>query len=191
MAVEGTIQWAVDAAQKVQSRSQRVFHIALQISANRGYVPIVELLLKFMASTQNFQGSWLQATPLHLAAKNGHSAIVELLLAMANINPDVKDRKPHYTPLMYACWNGHVSIVQQLLARNDVDFNAHGVYEATPLLLACYRNHPEIINLLLAKDSIDINLATLLNDTIHYSCYNGVGQNTETENTHTTCLSVS
>ena len=40
--VEGTIQWAVDAAQKFNLISES-FHIALQIAAKRGHVPIVEL----------------------------------------------------------------------------------------------------------------------------------------------------
>ncbi|KAN0066675.1 Ankyrin repeat-containing domain protein [Elaphomyces granulatus] len=156
--VESTIQWAVDAAQKFNP-IPKSFHIALQIAAKQGHVPIVELLLKVHGINPNFQDGRLQATPLHLAAKKGHSAIVELLLAIPNVNPDVKDRKLDYTPLMYACWKGHVSIVQQLLARNDVDFNARGGYEDTPLILACRRRHLEIINLLLAKDSVDINLA--------------------------------
>ncbi|KAN0074329.1 Ankyrin repeat-containing domain protein [Elaphomyces granulatus] len=158
--VEGTIQWAVDAAQKFNLISES-FHIALQIAARRGHVHIVELLLKVHGIDPNFQGSLLRAAPLHLAAKNGHSAIVELLLAMANINPDVRDargRRRDFTPLMYACWQGHISIVQQLLARNDVDFNARGRHYGTPLVLACLRGHLEIINLLLAKDSIKINL---------------------------------
>jgi ankyrin repeat protein len=156
--VEGTIQWAVDAAQKFNLISES-FHIALQVATQRGHVPIVELLLKVHGINPNFQGGRFQSTPLHLAAEVGHSAIVELLLAVPNIDPDAKDTCLNYTPLMYACTNGHASIVKQLLAREDVDFNAVGGYchLSTPLILAYRIGHVEIINLLLAKDGIDIN----------------------------------
>jgi ankyrin repeat protein len=157
--VEGTIQWAIDAAQKFNLISES-FHIALQVAARRGHVPIVELLLKVHGIDPNFQGGFqgssLEASPLQLAVE-------ELRLDMANINLDVSDvggrHRRDFTPLMYACWQGHISIVQQLLARNDVDFNARGHHRGTPLILACRRGHLEIINLLLAKDSININLA--------------------------------
>jgi ankyrin repeat protein len=155
--MEGTIQWAVDAAQKF-NLIPKSFHIALQIAAKQGHVPIVDLLLKVHGIDTNFQGGRLQAPPLHLAAQEGHSAIVELLLTVPNIDPNVTDTCFDYTPLMCACMNGHVSIVEQLLARDDVNFNARGGYGDTPLILACRRSHIEIINLLLAKDGIDINL---------------------------------
>ncbi|KAN0074399.1 Ankyrin repeat-containing domain protein [Elaphomyces granulatus] len=159
--VEGTIQWAVDAAQKFKLISES-FHIALQIAAMQGHVPIVELLLKVHGINPNFEGGRLQAAPLLLAADKGHSAIVELLLAVVNINPDVRGGDGHgHTPLISACHMGHVSIVQQLLARTDVDFNCTGNYHGfcgTPLITACRERHPEIIKLLLAKDGIEINL---------------------------------
>ncbi|KAN0074169.1 Ankyrin repeat-containing domain protein [Elaphomyces granulatus] len=154
--VEGTIQWAVDAAPKVNPCI--CFHIALQTAAQQGHVPIVELLLKVDGIDPNFEGGELQAAPLILAAEEGHSAIVELLLAAVNIDANVRNKHFDCTPLMYACRKGHISIVQQLLARTDVDFNARGSY-GTPLIAACGGGHPKIINLLLAKDSIEINLA--------------------------------
>ncbi|KAN0068628.1 Ankyrin repeat-containing domain protein [Elaphomyces granulatus] len=170
--VEGTIQWAVGAAQKFNLISES-FHIALQIAARRGHVPIIELLLKVHGIDPNFEGGQLRAAPLLLAAEEGHGAIVELLLAVDNIDADVRhlrhglldDRDDYgyrpdygYTPLMCACARGHISIVQQLLARTDVDVNARGRYYGTPLIVACDKRHLKIINLLLAKDSIDINL---------------------------------
>ncbi|KAN0071096.1 Ankyrin repeat-containing domain protein [Elaphomyces granulatus] len=142
--VQGTIQRAVDAAKRFNPIPES-FHIALQVAAKRGHVPIVELLLKVHGIDPNFRGGSLKAGPLHLAAEEGHNAIVELLLAVANILIRMK---------------GHVSIVEQLLARDDVDFNARGeYYGSTPLIGACRTGHIEIINLLLAKDGIDINLA--------------------------------
>jgi ankyrin repeat protein len=164
--VEGTIQRAVDAAAQKFNPIPESFHIALQIAAQQGHVPIVKLLLEVHGIDPNFRGE-LQATPLALATQEGHSVIVELLLAVVNINPDVRagDREHGYTPLISACQMGHVSIVQQLLARNDVDVNAcpcgslfNGAMRYTPLIMACEKGHIEIINLLLAKDSIDINL---------------------------------
>jgi ankyrin repeat protein len=136
----------------------KIFHIALQVAAKRGHMPIFKLLLKLDGIYPNFGGGSLKASPLHLAAKEGRSAVVELLLAAVNINPDARD-SGDYTPLMYACQRGHVSIVQQLLARNDVDCNARESNRSTPLIEACSRGQEEIINLLLAKGGIDINLA--------------------------------
>src|ERR1700740_3445304 len=49
--VEGTIQWAVDAAPKFNPW----FHIALQIAAQRGHVPVVKLLLKVDGIDPNFE----------------------------------------------------------------------------------------------------------------------------------------
>ncbi|KAN0074390.1 Ankyrin repeat-containing domain protein [Elaphomyces granulatus] len=163
--VEGTIQKAVDAAAQKFNPIPESFHIALQIAAKRGRVPIVKLLLDVHGIDPNFEGGSLKAAPLLLAAQEGQGVIVELLLAIVNINPDVRDgdHKHGYTPLIYACRERHVSIVQQLLARNDVDVNARGriglgIGRCTPLIMACQMGHVEIINLLLAKDGIDINL---------------------------------
>ncbi|KAN0066653.1 Ankyrin repeat-containing domain protein [Elaphomyces granulatus] len=136
----------------------KIFHIALQVAAKRGHVPIVEVLLKLDAIDPNFGDDSTKAAPLHLAAKEGHSAVVELLLAAVNIKPDARDSF-YYTPLVYACREGHVSIVQQLLYQNDADCNACG---SAPLLEACLTGHKEIIDLLLNKDGIDINLKTLI-----------------------------
>jgi ankyrin repeat protein len=149
--VEGTIQRAVDAARNLNPIPE-AFHIALQVAAERGHVPIVELLLKVHDVNPNFVGGWLQAAPLLLAAERGHSVIVKLLLAVASINADVGDvRDQGCTPLIHACKKGHVSIVEQLLARHDVNFNARGAFTSTPLIAACRRNRVEIIKLLFTK----------------------------------------
>jgi hypothetical protein len=52
--VEGTIQRAVDAAVQKFNPIPESFHIALQIAAQRGHVPIS---WKFMASTQTLGAS--------------------------------------------------------------------------------------------------------------------------------------
>jgi ankyrin repeat protein len=164
--VKGTIQWAVDASQNFNLTPES-FHIALQVAAKKGHVPIVELLLKVHGIDPNFVGNVvrgsLRAAPLLLAAEEGHSAIVELLLAVVKVKADVRDTRDYrgnigYTPLIYACREGHVSIVEQLLARHDVNFNARGNFRSTPLIVACIHNQVEIVNLLLAKRG-DLGLA--------------------------------
>src|SRR6267378_8195098 len=53
--VKGTIQRAIEAAQNLNPIPEG-FHIALQVAAERGHVPIVELLVKVHGIDPNFVG---------------------------------------------------------------------------------------------------------------------------------------
>ncbi|KAN0074269.1 Ankyrin repeat-containing domain protein [Elaphomyces granulatus] len=172
--MEATVRQVVDAldASRPLNPIPESFHIALLEAADRGYVRLVEALLKFDGINPNSGYMFWQGPPLVAAIRNGHSEVVELLLGVTNIDPNARDPQAT-TPLYHACKTGDVSIVRQLLARDDVNPNTiEGSYEygaITPLQLAISRRNTEIVELLLAKDGIDVNFC----EPLYYACKTG------------------
>ncbi|KAN0074395.1 Ankyrin repeat-containing domain protein [Elaphomyces granulatus] len=154
--VEGTIQWAVDAAQKLNLFSES-FYTALLIAAKKGHVPIVELLLKvFNNIDPNYL--WGAANGVEIATLQGYVPIVELLLKLHDINPNFRGGSLQAAPLHLAAKEGHSTIVKLLLAVPNIDPDVRDiVHDCTPLIYACKKGHVSIVQQLLARNDVDVN----------------------------------
>ncbi|KAN0074316.1 Ankyrin repeat-containing domain protein [Elaphomyces granulatus] len=152
--VEGTIQWAIDAAQKFNLISES-FHIALQVAARRGHVPIVELLLKVHGIDPNFQGRHRRDfTPLMYACWQGHISIVQQLLARNDVDLNVRGHH-RGTPLILACRRGHLEIINLLLAKDSININLVDRAMECALGVAASQGDVDAIKLLLDHPDAD------------------------------------
>lgn len=129
----------------------------LLLSAMRGHVAVVKLLLK-QGVDPNFKDQY-DRTSLSLAAMNGHMSVVEILLnSRVDLGPE--DRFGD-TPLSYAADNGHEAIVKRLLfeLENRVYPDSTVIMRQcqTALFHAAGKRHEAIVKLLLEKEGINVN----------------------------------
>ncbi|KAK4070700.1 hypothetical protein Trihar35433_5167 [Trichoderma harzianum] len=118
----------------------------LQIAAEKGHVPILEMLLKNKARINSKDS--LGRTALHCAAKHGHlSAVTMLVENGARIDCETKDED---TPLDAAVERGHYETVHYLLTCGaNVNGGKKATAKTSPLMKAVRWNRPELVKLLL------------------------------------------
>ncbi len=123
---------------------------ALHLSAGRGHLDIVALLLE-RPEIQVNRGA---TTPLHLAVygKNPSNIdVVKLLLKHPKMDVN-KASKVGITPLYTASQHGHVLMVQALLAAG-AEKNTTNDKGFTPLNAACFYGHTDVVRLLVDAGS--------------------------------------
>lgn len=119
----------------------------LIISARRGHVSIVSLLLSFGGDFPSFinnEGS----NCLIEASCNGQLEVIKVLLNDNRINPNVQD-KEGYSALLSAIGYGELDIVKELLKHPDTDINIQDENGDTPLHMACLEENFECVRLLM------------------------------------------
>jgi ankyrin repeat protein len=129
---------------------------ALHWAADRGDLPMVELLLKSKASvraTTRMAGY----TPLHIAAKGGHGAIVVALLK-AGADPNAMT-ETGALPLHFAAAAGALDGVTALLDKGADPNAREKVYGQTPLIFAASADRAAVI-VTLIKRGADPTLKT-------------------------------
>jgi ankyrin repeat protein len=160
--VEGTIQWAVHAAQKFNLIPIN-FGIALSMAVCEGHVPIVELLLKVHGINLNSWRDGYTCTPLIEACRGGYLKIINLLLAEDSVDINLTIAKT--TPFMEAARMGLVEVVESLLARENFDPNIVTDSGEYALGDAAFRGDVDVMKLLLDRPDVDLNLARRLDCT--------------------------
>jgi ankyrin repeat protein len=123
---------------------------ALHLSAGRGHLDIVALLLE-RPEIQVNRGA---TTPLHLAVYGKSSSnidVVKLLLKHPKMDVN-KASKVGITPLYTASQHGHVLMVQALLAAG-AEKNTTNDKGFTPLNAACFYGHTGVVRLLVDAGS--------------------------------------
>lgn len=122
--------------------------VALFSAAEKGYLPIVKILVENKAEVdiRNRDG-W---TPLMLAAYNNRSSVVEYLLSQ-KADPEKKDNSG-WTALMQAVYKGHAESVGVLAPLNKDSLDRG-------LLVAALMGHGNVIRVLLDQGA-DINART-------------------------------
>ncbi|XP_050498110.1 ankyrin-1-like [Diabrotica virgifera virgifera] len=132
----------------VDSEGYRPLHEAVK----RGYLDIVELLLKRSANV-NLSTSRFLTTPLHLAAIFGHLEVVKLLItygASLETKCDIGLPADYRSELSYVD-RDHASYIIQ----NAWDFDIQGNF-TTPLTLAADCGNTEVVKLLIERGA-DVN----------------------------------
>lgn len=135
----------------------------LYAAAKKGYVEIVELLLKENAHVDVAHDTAHMYTPLLIASHEGHLDVVKLLLA-AGADVTAARRKEGGTALYLASYMGHRDIVKLLLT-TKADINV-GTYNSnfTPLFIAALMGNVDVVKLLLAAKA-DVNAVTGIGQT--------------------------
>ncbi|KAE9550128.1 hypothetical protein FO519_006665 [Halicephalobus sp. NKZ332] len=122
---------------------------ALQISAAKGHVKLIEFLLSFDPDLERC--NVVGFTPLLHACREGHLESVKLLIQRGS-KLDVTTFTGA-SPLTLACAGGHFELVKYLLSFKDVvDINPkkHDV-SPSPLMAAAFRNQPVIASCLVSR----------------------------------------
>lgn len=134
---------------------------ALRIAAAKGYIALVEILLKGGANI----GARLKAvsdpgvTPLHDAVTQGQSAVVKILLENgSDINAAIFSSG--CTALHLAIIDCRLDMVKILLAKG-ANVNAKTITDDTPLHLATIKGDTNLVTTLLEKDDIEINAVNM------------------------------
>ena len=129
-------------------------------ACNRGYIEVVELLLKHSdnidLNVRNNRGQ----TAFIGSCAYGQRRIVQLLLSHPNIEVNARDNKG-FTALEWACNNNHNDVVKLLLDHSDerIDLNARDDSGRTVFMQACLYGHKEdMVKLFLDhSERIDLN----------------------------------
>ena len=110
----------------------------LLLAAERGHLPVVQVLVEAGAATRSSQGPF---DPLAAAAGEGRTAVVRCLL---EAGADASAAAAHGgTPLGYAAVSGHLAVVDLLLrAGAEVDADSAGV--GTALTCAAQEGHTKV-----------------------------------------------
>ena len=127
-------------------------------TAKRGYIEIVQLLVREGQADVNKARTDCGATPLFIAAQHGHLEIVQFLVreGQADVNKATTGRGA--TPLYIAAEHGHLEIVQFLVREGQADVNkAKTNHGTTPLLVALLENHTTIVRCLVERARADVN----------------------------------
>jgi ankyrin repeat protein len=122
----------------------------LHHAARKGYLGVVEELLRRGADVRRRDGERGNYTPLHHAAQEGHAKVIKALLAAG---PEVDAPAEESTPLVLAIGAGHLEAARTLLAHGAApDGRCPSSGNSIPLHLACTWNQTDdIIRLLLAS----------------------------------------
>jgi len=125
--------------------NQTAIQSALQASAERGHIAVVERLIS-TGAIPNRISTFDKPTALQTAAAGGHLAIVYRLLSVgADIDTRPSDSKP--TPLQAASAGGYLAVIDRLLSAG-ADVNTCS--PQTPLQAAVSEGHLAVVNRLLA-----------------------------------------
>ena len=142
---------------------------ALWISASRGFIVVVRLLL-IAGSNVNFQDENLGISVLHSASKKGHISVVKLLLARP-VDVNLATFDFGMTALMSAVIHSHADVVHQLLSHPLIDPNL--TYKEVSLLIVALSGGNEYIGILqqlLAHPAVNVNEMTGLS-ALWCACY--------------------
>ncbi|KAH0559274.1 hypothetical protein GP486_004212 [Trichoglossum hirsutum] len=124
----------------------------LHISAERGHVAVVRLLLDKGANTNDNVYDSLEMTSLHLAAKEGHNEVVKLLAdRSANLERSSSNGQ---TPLSWAARNGHEKVMEEMikqLRKVGKNLEYRDKFGMTPLHWAAREGRTAIVKLLLRE----------------------------------------
>ncbi|KAF9597147.1 hypothetical protein IFM89_016135 [Coptis chinensis] len=124
---------------------------ALFTAAEKGYIELVQELLKYTnkecVSRKNRSGF----NALHIAASQGHQAVVQVLL---DHDPGLsKTLGPsNTTPLISAATRGHIYVVNELLSKDPSLLESSRSNGKNALHLASRQGHVEIVKALLDMD---------------------------------------
>lgn len=120
----------------------------LSIAAERGYVEVVDVLLKHGAFP-SANKEWEAMTPLHWAAQSGHANLIGRLLAK---NKDLLNLKKHgdRTAISLAAQHGRPDCVDELI-KHGADPTIPGAAGNTPLHWAIITGRPRVAQLLTEK----------------------------------------
>jgi ankyrin repeat protein len=136
------VKQAIEAGASLDRYDWNLSYAPLGMAIDRGYLDVVECLLK--AGANPHCGS-TSTTALGLAAENGEAQIVQLLLAR-KVDVNTPIAAEGWTALLAAIKNGHQSVVQLLVAASaNVNVWSRG---ETPVLLAAKCEEREIYNYL-------------------------------------------
>jgi len=142
---------------------------ALMFASERGYLPIVKLLVDHRARVT--QANQFGYTPLHASVRGGHEAVVEFLLANGADTNAVDDRGR--TPLFAAAERSSLTLTQ-LLKENGAALDVRDLKQWTPLYAAVNQGAVDIANYLIEQgakvrsESPDSTRSPLL-----MACYSG------------------
>ena len=148
----------------------------LSIACDKGYIDIVELLIKHGQTTKINISNSDGFTPLIIACHNGHVAVAKLLTELPTVNINLANTKGdtalHYviwcvkefwTPLHKACDKKDIIQIENIIKASNDDkkaINAQDNKGNSPLHYACKRGHQETIELLMVFGADD----TITND---------------------------
>uniref|UniRef100_A0A1D1XW40 Ankyrin repeat-containing protein At3g12360 n=1 Tax=Anthurium amnicola TaxID=1678845 RepID=A0A1D1XW40_9ARAE len=123
----------------------------LLIAAGRGFLDVVEELLKYADKESVARKNQLGFDALHVAAKEGHQAVVQALL---NHDPGLsKTLGPsNATPLISAATRGHTLVVKELLSKDPSLLELARSNGKNALHFAARQGHADIVQALLDKD---------------------------------------
>eukprot|EP01039_Chlorochromonas_danica_P011591 gene11591-biopygen5795 len=133
---------------------------ALHISAAKGHVEMLKLLLLHPKVAVNTSDSKDGCTPLNIACCEGCVEVVQILLLHGGVDVTKAD-KYGCTPFYIACERGHLEVVKVLLSDSRVDINKSNKDGGrTPLNVASREGHVEVVKVLLSDGRVDVNKAT-------------------------------
>ncbi len=146
----------IDRGARVKVRFARVNHTPLHVAAERGFLPLVNLLLDAGAEVDARDSNGF--TPLIDAAEQGRTLVVRaLLLAGAKVN---QTNTTGRTALWLAASRGHEETVTYLL-NHDADPTLAGADGQAPLHTAAYNGRPGSLRALLARKPALNNLSRI------------------------------
>lgn len=136
----------------VVNEVNKVGQTAMMVAAERGYLSIVEELLKYSDEKSVTRKNQSGYDALHMAAREGHQEIVQVLL---HRHPTLsKTLGPsNATPLITAALRGHTNIVKKLITQNSRLLECSKQNGKNALHLAARNGFEEIVDALLGQDS--------------------------------------
>jgi hypothetical protein len=136
---------------------------ALMIAADKGYAPVVALLLECEKVEVNARRKVSGDTALVFACNGGHQAVVDKFVECERFDVNgVSENR--YTALMHYSNCGHGSIVRALLKCERLDLNAANIPGATAIMIAANAGESSIVGALaeagaiLSSDQCEISL---------------------------------
>ena len=143
----------------------------LSIACDKGYLEIVELLIRKGQTTKINSPNNDGNTPLITACHNGHVAVSKLLIELPSVNMNIVNAKGD-TALHYVIWcvKEFWTSLHKACDKNDMEHIEHIMYATndaqktidaqdnkgnTPLHYTCARGHQEALELLMAFGADD------------------------------------
>jgi len=135
---------------------------SLMLSAKKGNIGVVKLLLKLPNLDLNLQDKSGMTALLH-ATRRGQWQAVSLLLDEPSLNVNLQDDSG-WSSLMIASRKG--KMVDQFLERKDINLNLmDNEMDLSALILASKYGHPEAVDSLLYHDTLDLSALTSKGET--------------------------